>query len=714
MTSTDGVEAARDPRLDDEQRLLEAIRAGCREAAEAIVHRHHAGVYRFLLHLTRDPDRADDLTQETFASAWHRIGDFRGRSALGTWLHRIAFGKFVDARRSRLRAEAALAGLRRARPDPPDGDPAGAVLDGERSRRLYEAVQALGEPERVVVVLHYLQGLSLRDVAGVIRCPVGTVKWRTSRALARLRERLAGEFDDAGPARSASPTGNGVPGDGPPLPAPAGSPRGPPGPTRRRDPGPGPAGLRAAVRKHPRPTGGVGRAGGVGRLPRATRARPGPGPESTGSEPPGRHLDALHPRTGPDPSDRGVPTMRRPAALAFLVIASAAVGSSAAEESRNLLLNPGAESGRGDSPSVWVAARGPGQREGLTMRRSTDQAHSGRASLAIRFDGPDPAGNPIAFNWAQTLAEPPVGRTIRVRAWIKAEGADAANVCVQCWGDKDEMLAFGSTPVFRGDQDWAEARGGPVVVPTGTARVVVRAALTGRGRAWFDDLAVVEDGRTSIARADLEARAASQRAATASRDDVVTGIDDALTRLAGGRIVRALPVAKDCTILAYLSSWDHGRVDWVAVANNNNGARGGVRTLIGLPELKAEDVAADDRKFVLALYSRKTTSGDAPSPIEAVELTSGWAESTSWDDAPDVASSPFASAVLAPGEGWKLFDVTPLVRKGASSVTKGRGLALRFAREDVGTGGKWSGYEFVSREGQPGRRPMLLVIEPAK
>ena len=117
---------------------------------------------------------------------------------------------------------------------------------------------------------------------------------------------------------------------------------------------------------------------------------------------------------------------------------------------------------------------------------------------------------------------------------------------------------------------------------------------------------------------------------------------------------------------------------------------------------------------MLALYSRKTTVGDGPSPIEAVELTSGWAESTSWADAPDAAPAPFASAVLTPGEGWKLFDVTPLVRKWASSESKGRGLMLRFAREDVGQGGKWSGYQFVSREGQADRRPMLLVVEPSR
>lgn len=429
--------------------------------------------------------------------------------------------------------------------------------------------------------------------------------------------------------------------------------------------------------------------------------------------------------------------MRRPAALALLVIASASGASPASEpeESRNLLLNPGAESGQGGRPSIWVAAAGPARPDGPRMARTTERAHSGRASLAIAFDGP--IDRPVAFNWAQTLAEAPVGRAIRLRAWIRTEGADSANVCVQCWDDEGEMLAFGSTPVFRGDQDWAEARSEPVVVPPRTARVMVRAASSGRGKAWFDDLAAFEDAAPSTDRPEASGPDSIKRL-TGGRGEVFPAvsrapiapayikqrpveaseagpdwIDAALARTVGGRIIRALPIAKDCTILAYLPAWDHGRVDWIAVANNNGGSSGGVRALIGLPELKSEDVAPAGRMFVLALYSRKTTEGDGSSPIEAVELTSGWAESVSWDDAPDASPSPFASAALAPGEGWKLFDVTPLVRKWAGSGTRGRGLALRFAREDVGAGGRWSGYEFVSREGQAGRRPMLLTVEPA-
>ena len=98
-----------------ERDLLDGIRAGRRDACARLIHEHYAAIYRFLLHLVRDAAEAEDLTQETFVSAWRKIAAFEGRSALGTWLHRIAYGKFVDARRAGRRSAALAERLREAR-----------------------------------------------------------------------------------------------------------------------------------------------------------------------------------------------------------------------------------------------------------------------------------------------------------------------------------------------------------------------------------------------------------------------------------------------------------------------------------------------------------------------------------------------------------------------------------------------------------------------
>src|ERR1700688_1553281 len=88
----------------DDQRLLSQVRAGRPEACTELGRRHYQAVYRFLVRLTRNVHRAEDLTQETFAAAWEKIGTFESRATLATWLHRIAYTKFIDAQRAERRA----------------------------------------------------------------------------------------------------------------------------------------------------------------------------------------------------------------------------------------------------------------------------------------------------------------------------------------------------------------------------------------------------------------------------------------------------------------------------------------------------------------------------------------------------------------------------------------------------------------------------------
>jgi RNA polymerase sigma-70 factor, ECF subfamily len=176
-----------------DRRLIRDLRAGKRAACAELVRAHYAGIYRLLLHLTRDVPLAEDLTQETFATAWQRIADFEGRSALATWLHRIAFGKFVDACRSSRRHTALVEHLKGEAADSRSAAPPEAAETGDETRLLYAALERLEDNDRVPLVLHYLQGLSYREMAEVLDEPAGTVKWRVSQALERLRALLAPE-----------------------------------------------------------------------------------------------------------------------------------------------------------------------------------------------------------------------------------------------------------------------------------------------------------------------------------------------------------------------------------------------------------------------------------------------------------------------------------------------------------------------------------------
>jgi len=148
-------------------------------------------VYALLFNLSRDAAAAEDLTQETFASAWERMGAFDGRGALGAWLYRIGYNKFIDAQRSLARKKTALSEKARSSVTSPQ-NPLDGVLCDERSEQLHEAIGRLDTADREVIVIHYLQGLSLSQTAELLGQPVGTVKWRVSEALARLRVSLNG------------------------------------------------------------------------------------------------------------------------------------------------------------------------------------------------------------------------------------------------------------------------------------------------------------------------------------------------------------------------------------------------------------------------------------------------------------------------------------------------------------------------------------------
>lgn len=181
-------------RRKSERQNLKGILEGRREAFEAIICQHYKSIYRFMVHLSGDASFAEDLTQETFTTAWSNIDQYEGRSTIGVWLHRIAYNKFIDSKRGVERRAALINKLKeRGNNVSISSDPLHNLFADEQSRLIYEAVCILKWPDYIMILLHYIQEMSFREMAEVMEEPIGTVKWKTSKAIKKLKVYLDGK-----------------------------------------------------------------------------------------------------------------------------------------------------------------------------------------------------------------------------------------------------------------------------------------------------------------------------------------------------------------------------------------------------------------------------------------------------------------------------------------------------------------------------------------
>ena len=179
-----------------ERLLVHRIQQGDRHAFEQLLDSYEARIYRLALRYTGTVSDAEDVTQEIFLGIYKSIANFRGNSALGTWIYRIAMNHCLEFRRKRkLEVTPYEEELTLASHDWRE-NPEQSADKGELSARVGEALQLLSPQHRDVVVLHELQGLTYQEVAVALNVPVGTVKSRLSNALRRLRNLLGAYISD--------------------------------------------------------------------------------------------------------------------------------------------------------------------------------------------------------------------------------------------------------------------------------------------------------------------------------------------------------------------------------------------------------------------------------------------------------------------------------------------------------------------------------------
>lgn len=183
---------------DDEQGLLARIAAKDRRAFETIYHRYYRRLFVYLFKMTRRADLVEELVNDVMMVVWQSAARFDGVSRPSTWILGIAYRKALKAlsRRSREPVEEAP-----SRPfERVVEGPERLLVRREEATALGRALTHLSPEQRAVVELTYYFGYSYREIAGIVGCPVNTVKTRMFHARRRLRDVLPehGLASDAG------------------------------------------------------------------------------------------------------------------------------------------------------------------------------------------------------------------------------------------------------------------------------------------------------------------------------------------------------------------------------------------------------------------------------------------------------------------------------------------------------------------------------------
>ena len=196
-------QAAGKPMNIDDNVLVEQCRQGDPTAIERLILKYQNRIYNVVLKICADPDDAAELTQETFVKIIENLNKFEGRSSFYTWAFRIAVNLTLNycQRNAKLVIRSldsdegsydhqATHALKELLSDDKSPDPAAMAQNKEVYEIAIKAIRELDEPQRAVLVLRDIEGMSYARIADVLGIELGTVRSRLSRARSRLREIL--------------------------------------------------------------------------------------------------------------------------------------------------------------------------------------------------------------------------------------------------------------------------------------------------------------------------------------------------------------------------------------------------------------------------------------------------------------------------------------------------------------------------------------------
>jgi RNA polymerase sigma-70 factor (ECF subfamily) len=178
-------ELERDGAASDAE-LVERVQHGNLTAFETLIRRYERLVRAAVLHVTRDRHAAEDISQETFLTAYRSLQALRESDKFGSWLLAIARNQASRCVRTQIRAPICV-------PDIETACPSAGNESTDSSERLLELIERLPDHERLVIGLKYFSGYTVDEISRISGRPVGTITKQLSRAHARLAESMQKE-----------------------------------------------------------------------------------------------------------------------------------------------------------------------------------------------------------------------------------------------------------------------------------------------------------------------------------------------------------------------------------------------------------------------------------------------------------------------------------------------------------------------------------------
>jgi len=172
-----------------DQALVTQVLRGDKEAFSVLVMKYERKISRLIGGIIDDKSVISDLTQEVFIKAYRGLKNFRGKSTFYTWMYRIAVNTAKNYAKSSFRMPVRLdldfldienLSYRSKLQD--QTTPEEMLISDEMSHVLFDALNELPNELRTSIILREMAGLSYEEIAKVMRCPIGTVRSRISRA----------------------------------------------------------------------------------------------------------------------------------------------------------------------------------------------------------------------------------------------------------------------------------------------------------------------------------------------------------------------------------------------------------------------------------------------------------------------------------------------------------------------------------------------------